>query len=92
MPTYKDKLNSWSAKDVYTPRKTNSTPQLSEEEVLAWKQKNIDNFIWCHRSNTHVLKQNCGNQLVCYMQGDCERVCFSNFNHNVRVLARNTPA
>lgn len=75
MTTYKDKLHSWSTRDLLGPRKTNSKPQLSEEEVEEWMKKNHENLITCPRAKAKVLMQNCGHMCICYQQTDCMFIC-----------------
>ena len=73
MTTYKDKLHSWSTRDLLGPRKTNSKPQLSEEEVEEWMKKNHENLITCPRAKAKVL-----------MQTDCMFICPEDYDYNLK--------
>lgn len=86
MPTYQDKMNYWSQKDPYAPPRflPKKSPQLTEEEVEEWKLKNAGNFIACPKSGTSLLRSNCGKLLMCYQQGTCYHVDYTNFDKNLQ--------
>lgn len=85
MSTYKEKLDSWYAKNTFMPRhQPAKSPQLTEEEVEEWKLKNAGNFLTYLKSGTSLLKSNCGKLLMCYQQGTCKRVDETNFDRNLQ--------
>jgi hypothetical protein len=85
MSTYKEKLDSWYAKNTFMPRhQPAKSPQLTEEEVEEWKLKNAGNFIACPKSGTSLLRSNCGKLLMCYQQGTCYHVDYTNFDKNLQ--------
>lgn len=85
MSTYKEKLDSWYAKNTFMPRhQPAKSPQLTEEEVEEWKLKNAGNFITCPKSGTRLLRSNCGKLLMCYQQGTCYHVDYTNFDKNLQ--------
>lgn len=85
MSTYKEKLDSWYAKNTFMPRhQPAKSPQLTEEEVEEWKLKNAGNFITCPKSGTSLLRSNCGKLLMCYQQGTCYHVDYTNFDKNLQ--------
>lgn len=85
MPTYQDKIDTWSTKNAYIPRYQPKKPaQLTEEEVEEWKLKNAGNFITCPKSGTRLLRSNCGKLLMCYQQGTCYHVDYTNFDKNLQ--------
>lgn len=85
MSTYKEKLDSWYAKNTFMPRhQPAKSPQLTEEEVEEWKLKNAGNFIACPKSGTRLLRSNCGKLLMCYQQGICYHVDYTNFDKNLQ--------
>lgn len=85
MSTYKEKLDSWYAKNTFMPRhQPAKSPQLTEEEVEEWKLKNAGNFIACPKSGTRLLRSNCGKLLMCYQQGTCYHVDYTNFDKNLQ--------
>ena len=85
MSTYKEKLDSWYAKNTFMPRhQPAKSPQLTEEEVEEWKLKNAGNFIACPKSGTSLLRSNCGKLLMCYQQGTCYHVYYTNFDKNLQ--------
>lgn len=85
MSTYKEKLDSWYAKNTFMPRhQPAKSPQLTEEEVEEWKLKNAGNFIACLKSGTSLLRSNCGKLLMCYQQGTCYHVDYTNFDKNLQ--------
>lgn len=88
MSTYKEKLDSWYAKNTFMPRhQPAKSPQLTEEEVEEWKLKNAGNFITCPKSGTSLLRSNCGKLLMCYQQGTCYHVDYTNFDKNLQQKA-----
>lgn len=90
MSTYKEKLDSWYAKNTFMPRhQPAKSPQLTEEEVEEWKLKNAGNFIACPKSGTSLLRSNCGKLLMCYQQGTCYHVDYTNFDKNLQRKAYN---
>lgn len=85
MSTYKEKLDSWYAKNTFMPRhQPAKSPQLTEEEVEEWKLKNAGNFITCPKSGTRLLRSNCGKLLMCYQQGTCYHVDYTNFDKSLQ--------
>lgn len=85
MSIYKEKLDSWYAKNTFMPRhQPAKSPQLTEEEVEEWKLKNAGNFITCPKSGTSLLRSNCGKLLMCYQQGTCYHVDYTNFDKNLQ--------
>lgn len=85
MSTYKEKLDSWYAKNTFMPRhQPAKSPQLTEEEVEEWKLKNAGNFITCPKSGTSLLRSTCGKLLMCYQQGTCYHVDYTNFDKNLQ--------
>ena len=85
MSTYKEKLDSWYAKNTFMPRhQPAKSPQLTEEEVEEWKLKNAGNFIACPKSGTSLLRSICGKLLMCYQQGTCYHVDYTNFDKNLQ--------
>lgn len=90
MSTYKEKLDSWYAKNTFMPRhQPAKSPQLTEEEVEEWKLKNAGNFIACPKSGTSLLRSNCGKLLMCYQQGTCYHADYTNFDKNLQRKAYN---